>query len=94
MKIWMPLLILFITSMAHAGKVKSLHLTATESALATLGFDEGMVEVVDAGFVPVEGADLALRTSVRVIYTGEVYQCLSIFAKAESSYVLKQTRCQ
>ncbi|WP_374077847.1 hypothetical protein [Bdellovibrio bacteriovorus] len=92
------LLVLSAAPASYAGKMKEIWWMTNESVLETLGFDEGTVAIENHKFVQVEGADLAIQTTVRGFYrvNGSVptYQCVTAFVKTNDFYDVLKTECK
>lgn len=95
MKAFLVAALLVVSStVAHAGRVKEIHIMTTESIYDAFSVDESMVQIDGYDFVQIEGEDLAVQTTVRFYDTRAVYSCVTIFAKTERFYAVKKLRCE
>lgn len=96
-KLIAALLVLSVAPASYAGKMKEIWSMTNESVLETLGFDEGVVSIERYQFVQIEGADLAVETSVRANFGDNgsypTYECLTTFVKTSDFYQVLKTKC-
>jgi len=91
---------LLMASTAHAGDIKELGIMATEDVEETLNLLDldYRYRVVDQGFADaIEGADVAVKTSVKVqnLITGQTkeWTCVTQFVKTATFFDIFATIC-
>lgn len=78
---------------SFAGKMKEIWSMTNESVLSTLGMEEDYVTISGYKFTEIEGADLAVETSVKGTYTPHYYECVTTFRKNADFYSVIVTAC-
>ena len=98
MKNVLAFLIMLFFQTANAGVMKEIWSMTNESVLETLGFEEGMVVIDNYQFVRIDGADLAVRTTVKVLYpigsAKPTFFCVTTYKKDADFYSLLTTDCK
>lgn len=83
---------LFMFSQAQAGKMKEIWYQTNEAVLEVFGFDESMISISGHKFVTVEGADVAIQTTVRGP-NGKEFTCVTLFKEGNEFYKAISTKC-
>lgn len=97
MKKFLLSLVIFASIPAFAGKMKEIYIMTEESVMDHLGFDESVIKIEGFQIIPLEGADLAVRTSAVMYYSiseaPAYFNCVTTFAKAGDFFEVVKTKC-
>lgn len=85
--------IVLFSAPSFAGQMKEIWSMTNESVLQNLGVEEDFVTISGYKFTTVEGADLAVETSVKGNYTASFYECITTFRKNVDEFSVIATAC-